>query len=195
MKWVSAAAFHLTEGTEGYVAMVFLCGKWNAGICGWREGIFLSQLPRGFISLPFLSRVIIELGKKKTRQKIPMPMFDGIVRILENVRRIEEKLDLTFGAVELLKSPKAFWLSWKVLGNLYKVLGSTVVDGAQMVIEHDEFPVIGSHEWKRYGDLDEKGTYSTRNFVSIVYMGSIISEASRPLVKAYLTTFTRPVSH
>lgn len=38
------------------------------------EGIFLSQLPRGFISLPFLSRVIIEFEKKKTGQKIPMPM-------------------------------------------------------------------------------------------------------------------------
>ena len=56
----------------------------------WRECIFFSQLPRELISPPFLSRVIIELGKKKTRQKIPMPMFDGIVRILENVRHAPE---------------------------------------------------------------------------------------------------------
>jgi hypothetical protein len=34
----------------------------------------------------------------------------------------------------------------------YKLLGSTVVDGAQMVIEHDEFPVH-----RRLGHMSEKG--------------------------------------
>ena len=41
------------------------------------------------------------------------------------------------------------------VGNLYKLLGSTVVDGAQMVIEHDEFPVRLWH--RRLGHMSEKG--------------------------------------
>lgn len=43
----------------------------------------------------------------------------------------------------------------KGVGNLYKLLGSTVVDGAQMVIEHDEFPVRLWH--RRLGHMSEKG--------------------------------------
>ncbi|KAM1755791.1 hypothetical protein ACFX12_008081 [Malus domestica] len=63
-KLVSDAALHLTEGTEGDVAMVFMCGKWNTSagqvLEVVQEGIFISQLPRGFISLlPIKSHNII----------------------------------------------------------------------------------------------------------------------------------------
>lgn len=87
---------------------------------------------------------------------VQLRMFDGIVRILENVRHVPELKKSLISLSELdsrgykytgqggvIKVSKGILVVMKGIrvGNLYKLLGSTVVDGAQMVIEHDEFPV------------------------------------------------------
>lgn len=101
---------------------------------------------------------------------VQLRMFDGIVRILENVRHVPELKKSLISLSELdsrgykytgqggvIKVSKGILVVMKGIrvGNLYKLLGSTVVDGAQMVIEHDEFPVRLWH--RRLGHMSEKG--------------------------------------
>lgn len=66
MKLVSAAALHLTEGTEGDVAMVFMCGKWNAGI-RWSS---FGGCPGRHLSLPIAKRIHLAAFPIKSHNRI-----------------------------------------------------------------------------------------------------------------------------